>query len=121
MKITICGSKRFNAEIMKLHDMLTEYGHKVYLPYMAEIKTYDGETNNDRVNELIKTIHEVHDSKIIESDVVLVVDTDKPFSTDSNKRHVGSDTKREIDFATNRGKNVLFMSSEFTLKMLKTL
>lgn len=115
MKITICGSRRFKEIIMRVYNSLTEKGHLVYLPYMKDVVQLEGETDDRRFRALVSDLHQVHKDKIMESDMILVVDNDGNLNSES---YIGDDTKREIDLAVENNISVVFLSNINVVKQL---
>jgi len=104
MKITICGSLKYEKEIQAWHEKLAMSGHTVYcmvvLPSQKEgVKDWYNADEKE-------TLDLLHLSKIEESDAIFVVDVDG---------YIGESTKREIKWATIRGKAVYHLSfNDFT-------
>ena len=98
MKITLCGSARFEKEFHHWSETLTFEGNIVYglaiYPSSKDGKLwYDG-----KQKEFLDLIHL---AKIEESDAVFVIDVNG---------YIGESTAREIAWAKIRGKRVLFAS-----------
>lgn len=104
MKITLCGSARFEQEFHRLAKELTLAGHVLYslsvFPSFAGAKNWYSEDQ--------KTILDlVHLAKIDESDAVMVIDVDG---------YIGESTRREIAWAKIRGKKIALLSRPETWK-----
>ena len=101
MKVTICGSLRFEAEIQAWHEALGLAGH---IPYCMVVMPSQKEGNKDWYTEEQKaTLDLVHLAKIEESFAILVVDT---------HGYIGESTAREITWAKMRGKLVYLASKQ---------
>ena len=99
MKITICGSLRFETEINYWHERLAFQGHTVYCMVVMPSQK---EGNKDWYTPEQKMVLDLlHLSKIEESDAIFVVDVDG---------YIGESTKREIKWAEIRGKEVFYAS-----------
>ena len=103
--ICLCGSTRFTREMLIKQWELTKQGYIVVtwcaLPddyYQGKEKAHVGDLEG--VKELVD---EVHKRKIDISDEVLVIDIDG---------YIGTSTRSEIDYATQHGKSVRYLSAE---------
>lgn len=95
MKITLCGSARFEEEFKSTNKYLTLCGHMIYS--LACMPSDNG--GKDWYTESEKQILDlVHLAKIEESDVIVVV----------GDGYVGESTIREINWANVRNKLVVF-------------
>lgn len=94
--ITFIGSMSEvnKAAMMALYNRLTYKGHNVKLPYMDRVP-------EDASDEQIKLLHDVHESKMNNADLVIVVDADG---------HIGRDTQREINWCNDHHKNLIYLS-----------
>lgn len=94
--ITLIGSmSETNKAAMKaLYNRLTWKGVIVHLPYMEKV-------TEDASDEQIETLHKLHEYKMIEANLVIVVDADG---------HIGKDTQREINWCVDHGKNIIYLS-----------
>ena len=95
-RITLIGSmSEINkAAMMALYNRLTWKGAIVHLPYMEKV-------TEDASDEQIKTLHKLHECKMSDADLIIVVDADG---------HIGKDTQREIDWCVDNGKNLIYLS-----------
>lgn len=100
MKITICGSLKFEKEVQEWHEKLAMAGHTVYS--MVVLPSQKGGDKDWYSAEEKETLDLLHLSKIEESDAIFVVDVEG---------YVGESTRREIKWARIRGKDVYYMSS----------
>lgn len=110
MKIAICGSMSASREIMTAKELLEENGHLVSIPKNTE-KYASGEftpenkqesTRNKMDQDLIRKYYQL----ISESDVVLVVNTEKR----GVKNYIGGNTFLEAAFAFVLGKKLYFLN-----------
>ena len=99
MKITICGSLKYEAEINYWHERLAFAGHTVYC--MVVLPSQKNNNKDWYTPEQKQTLDLLHLSKIEESDAIFVVDVDG---------YIGESTRREIEWARIRGKEVFYMS-----------
>ena len=93
MIITICGSLKFKQEMMKVAEKMTFAGHCVLTPLFIE--------NSDiqPTPEQMQKLKQSHFCKIDLSDAILVVNVDN---------YIGESTRSEIEYATQKGKKVLY-------------
>jgi hypothetical protein len=105
MKLTLCGSTRFEKEFLKWQKYLTLTGHVVY-----SLGTYPALTEDD-TNEHYKANIEpsikegldlVHLAKIEESEAIVVINVGG---------YIGESTRREIQWAKLRNKRVYWVES----------
>lgn len=100
MKITLCGSARFEEYFKFWNEMLSLYGHTVYT---LSVYPSQKEAGKDWYNEEEKiTLDQVHLDKIFNSEAILVLN---PFA------YLGDSTLREVEFAEKHGKQVFFLES----------
>ncbi len=99
MKITMCGSLRFESEIQAWHERLAFAGHTVYC--MVALPSQKGFDKDWYTPAQKQTLDLLHLSKIEESDAIFVVDIDG---------YIGESTAREIEWARIRGKSVFYAS-----------
>lgn len=101
MKITICGSLKFEAKIQQWHEALALMG---YTPYCMVVYPSMKGGNKDWYNLDQKTILDlIHLSKIEESDAIFVVD---------EHEYIGESTAREMMWACIRGKTIYLASRQ---------
>lgn len=99
MKITLCGSARFEQEFHEYNEKLTLSGHTVYS--LAVFPSTKGAKN--WYTETIKqTLDLIHLSKIEESDAIFVINPGG---------YVGESTRREIEWAVIRAKAIYAVQS----------
>lgn len=99
MKITICGSLRYEREVQEWHERLAFVGHTIYC--MVVLPSQKGDNKDWYTPEQKQTLDLLHLSKIEESDAIFVVDVDG---------YIGESTKREIEWAYMRRKVVYYLS-----------
>ncbi len=97
MKVTLCGSARFEDLFHSYNEKLTLAGHVVYgLAVYPSMK--DGDKN--WYNEQQKTMLDlVHLNKISNSDGIVVINQDG---------YIGDSTRREIEWAAINGKHIYY-------------
>lgn len=100
MKITLCGSARFEEYFKFWNEMLSLYGHTVYTLSVYPSQKEKGKDWYDEHEK--KTLDQVHFDKISNSDAIVVLN---PFA------YIGESTLKEIQFAKQRGKQVFFLES----------
>ena len=99
MKITICGSLRFEDDVQYWHEQLAFAGHTIYC--MVVLPSQKDGKKDWYTAEQKQTLDLLHLSKIQESDAIFVVDVDG---------YIGESTKREIEWAKMRRKYIYYMS-----------
>ena len=99
MKITLCGSLKFEKEIQAYHEYLALNGHTIYS--MVVLPSQKGGNKDWYTVDEKETLDLLHLSKIEESSAVVVVDING---------YIGDSTKREIKWARIRGKDVYYIS-----------
>lgn len=100
MKITLCGSARFEEYFKFWNEMLSLYGHTVYT-----LSVYPSQKENGKnwySEEEKKTLDLVHLDKISNSEAILVLN---PFA------YIGESALKEIQFANSQGKQIFFLES----------
>lgn len=101
VKVTICGSLKFESDVQAWHEALAYRGHT---PYSMVVLPSQKEGNKDWYTEKQKLILDlIHLSKIEESDAILVVDTNL---------YIGESTAREILWAFIREKKIYYASEQ---------
>lgn len=94
--ITLCGSFGYTEKFYEVRDKLTMEGNVVFMP-----STINSSINMAELTESqIRDIHMIHDKKIMMSDEVFIINP---------KGYIGSDTRREINFAISMGKKVRYL------------
>lgn len=100
MKITLCGSARFEEYFKFWNEMLSLYGHTVYTLSVYPSQKADGKDWYDDEEKL--TLDQVHLDKISNSDAIFVIN---PFA------YLGESTLKEIDFAKRLEKRIFCLES----------
>jgi len=91
--ITICGSMRYSKEMMKISkDLELKKGYAV----IQCVYNIDG-LNYEKVD--LSVLDKIHRKKIDISDAIYVVNIDG---------YIGNSTKKEIEYAINNGKEVIY-------------
>lgn len=91
--ITLCGSLRFQKEIMKVAEKMALEGYCVLTP------VYPVSANIERTKEQIIKLKEEHFKRIELSDAILVVNINN---------YIGDSTSLEIDYAKKFGKKIIY-------------
>ena len=91
--ITICGSMKFQKEIMEIAEKLALEGNCVLTPIYPVIK------NIEITDEKTEILREVHRKRISLSDAIYVVNVDN---------HIGASTSFEIQYAKMLGKEIIY-------------
>lgn len=98
MRITLCGSTRFEKEFHEWDEKLTLVGHVVY---SLSVYPSSKDGNKDWYDDTIKTkLDLAHLAKISNSDAIIVLNVDGYF---------GDSTRREIVWARMQGKQVYWL------------
>jgi hypothetical protein len=105
MRITLCGSTRFEEQFKEWNHKLAIAGHTVYsLSLFAREATDVGKEGKHIITEAEKiTLDLVHLDKIINSEAIVVIDVDG---------YVGFSTKREIEWARMQHKKVYWITPD---------
>lgn len=101
MRITLCGSAKFEGSFHEWNKKLTLKGHTVY-----GLAVYPSFMEGDKnwYNEKQKiTLDLVHFDKICNSDAIVVIDVDQ---------YIGDSTRREIEWARIQGKRVFWITPD---------
>ena len=94
--VTLCGSKKFSDEFLKVKELLTRRGDVVLMPI------FDIDLHLEENPNMIEKLHKIHDQKILMSDFIIVI---------SIGGYIGDDTDREIKFAKWNDKRVLYLDN----------
>jgi hypothetical protein len=101
MKITICGSAKFEQHFVEWNEKLTLAGHIVYsLAIMPSSKGGNKDWYTEDQKELLDLAHL---GKIEESDAIVVLNVEG---------YYGTSTNREINWARLRGKHVYWLEPQ---------
>ena len=91
--ITICGSMKYQKEMMKIAEEYTKKGNCVLTPI------YPTENISEYSQDDIKIMKNMHLERIRMSDAILVLNVD---------RYIGDSTKNEIEFAKSLKKDIIY-------------
>lgn len=91
--ITVCGSLRFQKEIMEITEQMDLQGN-----CMLSI-VYPTKDKEDYSEEEIAMLNKMHKERIRISDAILVVDVN---------HYIGESTRSEIEFAKSLNKEILY-------------
>ena len=91
--ITLCGSLKFQKEMMEVAEKMALEGHCVLTP------VYPTSNNIKRTEEEMAKLKESHFKKIELSDAILVVNVND---------YIGESTKLEIEYAKKLGKEIIY-------------
>jgi hypothetical protein len=94
--ITLCGSIRFQSEMLQYRDQQMRNGKWILLPENMDI---DIQKVDQRVK---KQMDELHLRKIDCADKVLIWNRDG---------YIGESTKKEIDYAHSKNKQIIFLEN----------
>lgn len=98
MRITLCGSARFEDRFKEFERRLTLAGHVVYGLAVYPSTAPNGRGKNWYTPEQKRVLDQVHFAKIDNSDAIMVIEEDG---------YVGESTQREINHAIETGKTVM--------------
>lgn len=90
--ITICGSLKYQKEMMDVAEKLALKGNCVLTPVYPV-------NNNERTENQLKILKEEHFKKIELSNEIMVVNVNN---------YIGNNTKLEIDYANKLNKKIVF-------------
>ncbi len=104
MRITLCGSTRFEPQFHEWNHKLALAGHTVYsLSLFGREANDQGKDGNKIVTEEEKIVLDlVHLDKIMNSDAIVVIDVDE---------YVGFSTAREVRWARMQNKRVFWITA----------
>ena len=92
--ITICGSLKFQKEMMIVAEKLTLKGNCVLTPVYPILE------NLKMTDEQLEKLKEAHFKRIELSDSIYVINKDN---------YIGKSTKLEIEYAQNLGKEIMYL------------
>lgn len=92
--ITICGSLKFQKEMMIVAEKLALEGNCVLTP------TYPISEKLEKTEEQLKKLKEAHFKRIELSDSIYVINRDN---------YIGKSTKLEIEYAQKLGKEIIYL------------
>ena len=91
--ITLCGSLKFQEEMMKVAEKMTLEGNCILTPVYPVLKNYK------RTDEQLETFKEAHFRRIELSDAILVINVNN---------YIGNSTSLEIEYAKKLGKEIIY-------------
>ena len=91
--ITLCGSLRFQKEMMKVAEEMALKGNCILTPVYPVVE------NSKRSDEQMQKLKEAHFKRIELSDAILVVNVNN---------YIGNSTNLEIEHAKKLGKEILY-------------
>ena len=94
--ITMCGSLKFQKEMMKVAEKIALDGYCVLTPVYPVLE------NIERTEEQLIKLKEAHFKRIELSDAILVVDINN---------YIGNSTNLEIDYAKKLGKEIIYYTN----------
>ena len=92
--ITICGSLKFQKEMMIVAEKLALEGNCVFTP------VYPISENLEKTEEQLEKLKEAHFKRIELSDAIYVINKDN---------YIGKSTKLEIEYAQKLGKEIIYL------------
>lgn len=91
--ITLCGSLRFQKEMMEVAEKMALKGNCILTPVYPVLE------NSKRTEEQMQKLKEAHFKRIEISDAILVVNINN---------YIGKSTNLEIEYAKTLGKEILY-------------
>lgn len=91
--ITLCGSLRFQKEMMEVAEKMALKGNCILTPVYPVLE------NSKRTEEQMQKLKEAHFKRIELSDAILVVNVNN---------YIGNSTNLEIEYAKRLGKEILY-------------
>lgn len=102
--ITLCGSLKFQKEMMEIAEKVALEGNCILTP------VYPVLDNIERTEEQVLKLKEAHLKRIELSDAILVVNVNN---------YIGKSTTLEIEYAKKLGKRIIYYTDFFTKYQLK--
>lgn len=96
--ITLCGSLRFQKEMMQVAKELSLNGDCVLSPIYFSLQ------ENNITKEQLLNLKQAHFKRIELADAILIIDID---------HYVGKSTTKEIEYAKQLGKEILYYTNLF--------
>ena len=93
--ITICGSLKFQKEMMEMAEKLSFKGNCILTP------TYPVSQNLNITDKQLNYLKDAHFKRIDLSDIILVMNVNN---------YIGESTSLEIEYATKLGKEIIYYS-----------
>src|SRR5258708_19926214 len=103
MRITLCGSARFESMFHKWNKDLTLAGHTLY-----DLAVYPSYMNDNKnwYNEEQKTILDlVHLNKILNSDAIVVIDVDEYYADSTRRENAWARMHKKREYSTTKNSN----------------
>lgn len=94
--ITLCGSLKFQTEMMEIAEKMALKGNCILTPVYPVLKDYE------RTTEQLRKLKEAHLKKIELSDAILVVNINN---------YIGDSTNLEIQYAKELRKEILYFTN----------
>ena len=91
--ITLCGSLKFQKEMMKVAEEMSLEGYCILTPVYPVLE------NINRTEEQLVRVKKAHFKRIELSDTILVLNVDN---------YIGNSTSLEIDYAKKLGKEIIY-------------
>ena len=91
--ITLCGSLKFQKEMMIIAEKMALNGNCILTPVYPILE------NNEKTDEQINVLKEAHFKRIELSDAILVVNVNN---------YIGESTSLEIEYAKKLGKEIMY-------------
>ena len=91
--ITLCGSLKFQKEMMIIAEKMALEGNCILTPVYPIIK------NCERTDEQLKKLKKTHFKRIELSDAILVI---------NKNNYIGDSTKLEVEYAKKLGKEIMY-------------
>lgn len=91
--ITLCGSLKFQKEMMKVAEKMSLEGYCILTPVYPVLE------NINRTEEQLVRVKKAHFKRIELSDTILVLNVDN---------YIGNSTSLEIDYAKKLGKEIIY-------------
>ena len=91
--ITLCGSLKFQKEMMKVAEEMSLEGYCILTPVYPVLE------NINRTEEQLLRVKKAHFKRIELSDTILVLNVDN---------YIGNSTSLEIDYAKKLGKEIIY-------------
>ena len=107
MKITICGSMKFNDKMLELKSELESKGHEIHMPIVVSGVDYwslDG-TKKVEAKKGLRLV-ETHLDKITESDAILVAN----YTKGDIENYIGANTFLEMGYAKYKAKKIFVLN-----------
>lgn len=102
--VTLCGSTKFKEEFLQIQKELTLKG---YIVLSVGLFGHSGDPITNEIKEMLDNMHK---RKIDMSDEIFVI---------NKGGYIGSSTRSEIDYATQQGKKITYLSNPSTNLFLK--